>query len=126
MSILFPFRHEFVYIPYLPESFFEYLQAPMPYFVGVKLVNEKQEDDVLAAMQEGACIVKLDKDHVFLLESPDGREGVLPELPNKKGILKKLRSKLYEKKSIHEQGSVVLNFFKRKIKINKEEFEKVF
>lgn len=35
-ALAFPFKYEFVFIPYLPPSLIDYLNAPMPFLMGIE------------------------------------------------------------------------------------------
>ncbi|EQC42455.1 hypothetical protein SDRG_00190 [Saprolegnia diclina VS20] len=61
-ALLYPFAWEHVYIPLLPMKLIEYLQAPVPFFMGVhtSYLTTKSGADVFAS----CVVIHLDKDKV--------------------------------------------------------------
>ena len=91
LALLFPHCWEHVYVPLLPTQLMEYVQAPMPFLIGIETANFAQElaqfddvgdsslDDALAS----AVIVDLDSDRVLLPPSLVVGSGmVMSELPS--------------------------------------------
>lgn len=79
---MFPFTWEHVYITFLPVTLIEYLQAPVPYLIGLhtsSLVNR-----VAPEIFSTCVIVHLDKDKVVVpvgSQRTDQQDCVLPRLP---------------------------------------------
>ncbi|KAF4039831.1 dDENN domain [Phytophthora infestans] len=61
-ALLFPFSWKHVFIPFLPVKLIEYLQAPVPYFIGVH--TSSLATRVGAEMFASCVVVHLDKDKV--------------------------------------------------------------
>ncbi|KAG7375984.1 ARS-binding factor 1 [Phytophthora pseudosyringae] len=61
-ALLFPFGWKHVFIPFLPVKLIEYLQAPVPYFIG--LHTSSLATRVGAEMFASCVVVHLDKDKV--------------------------------------------------------------
>uniref|UniRef100_A0AAV1V9F9 UDENN domain-containing protein n=1 Tax=Peronospora matthiolae TaxID=2874970 RepID=A0AAV1V9F9_9STRA len=82
-ALLFPFCWKHVYIPFLPVKLIEYLQAPVPYFIG--LHTSSLATQVGAEMFASCVVVHLDKDKVVSPISSRVEdsfvEWVLPRLP---------------------------------------------
>ncbi|KAL4157731.1 hypothetical protein PRNP1_003516 [Phytophthora ramorum] len=84
-ALLFPFSWRHVFIPFLPVKLIEYLQAPVPYFIGIQ--TSSLATRVGSEMFASCVVVHLDKDKVV---SPIFSQGddypvdlVLPRLPSK-------------------------------------------
>ena len=95
LSLLFPFHWQGMYLPVLPYSMFEMLDAPVPYLVG--LHSRYLTDIPQERRPEGVVFVDLDKDEVHLGFS-DGSDRTMlrttPSFPEKKA--QKLKAKLDE------------------------------
>ncbi|KAG2788504.1 hypothetical protein PC129_g22626 [Phytophthora cactorum] len=84
-ALLFPFSWKHVFIPFLPVKLIEYLQAPVPYFIG--LHTSSLATRVGAEMFASCVVVHLDKDKVvspiFSRVDDYPVDFVLPRLPSK-------------------------------------------
>ncbi|ETL39276.1 hypothetical protein L916_09352 [Phytophthora nicotianae] len=84
-ALLFPFNWKHVFIPFLPVKLIEYLQAPVPYFIG--LHTNSLATRVGAEMFASCVVVHLDKDKVvspiFSRVDDYPVDFVLPRLPSK-------------------------------------------
>jgi hypothetical protein len=56
-SLIFPFKYEFIYVPYVPESLIDYLNAPVPFLMGVEEKLIKLAEDNI---NDGTYIINLD------------------------------------------------------------------
>ncbi|KAL3656424.1 hypothetical protein V7S43_018727 [Phytophthora oleae] len=83
-ALLFPFSWKHVFIPFLPVKLIEYLQAPVPYFIG--LHTSSLATRVGAEMFASCVVVHLDKDKVVspIYSRVDDYpvDFVLPRLPS--------------------------------------------
>ncbi|KAG1685989.1 hypothetical protein DVH05_007590 [Phytophthora capsici] len=83
-ALLFPFSWKHVFIPFLPVKLIEYLQAPVPYFIG--LHTSSLATRVGAEMFASCVVVHLDKDKVVspIYSRVDDypADFVLPRLPS--------------------------------------------
>ena len=61
LQLLFPLQWHHIYIPVLPPSLHEFLEAPTPYFVGAHTATLMMEEDSI----EDVVIVDLNSDEVF-------------------------------------------------------------
>ncbi len=126
-ALTFPFKYEFINIPYLPPSLIDYVNAPLPFLIGIESQYLDQAEDII---NDGTYIIDLDNNKItskhktsVTLQS-NGRSSIklkddLPELPNhyahklqKKisGIVKKKYHKK-ERLSIEEVDKIRLAFF---------------
>ncbi|KAG6620388.1 DENN domain-containing protein 5B [Phytophthora cinnamomi] len=84
-ALLFPFSWKHVFIPFLPVKLIEYLQAPVPYFIG--LHTSSLATRVGSEMFASCVVVHLDKDKVvspiFSRVEDYPADFVLPRLPSK-------------------------------------------
>ncbi|KAF9357085.1 hypothetical protein BGX34_009611 [Mortierella sp. NVP85] len=77
LYLLFPLYWHHIYIPVLPSSLREYLQAPVPYIMGVVRSCVESNPDF---PPEEACVVDLDAGKILMLKPPHQ----LPQRPRKK------------------------------------------
>ncbi|CAH0479266.1 unnamed protein product [Peronospora belbahrii] len=84
-ALLFPFCWKHVFIPFLPVKLIDYLQAPVPYFIGLQ--TSSLATKVGAEMFASCVVVHLDKDKVvspiFSRVDDYSVDFVLPRLPSK-------------------------------------------
>jgi DENN (AEX-3) domain len=94
LSLLFPLHWQGMYLPILPYSMLEILDAPVPYLVGL---HSRFLHDVPAEKRpRGVVIVDLDRDEVHLgfNDAMDSGPRRIPSLPDRHAM--KLRAKLVE------------------------------
>ena len=70
-SLIFPFKYEFIYVPYLPETLVDYLyvilnlksfrNAPVPFLMGIE---ERMLKDAEENINDGTYIIDIDEDRV--------------------------------------------------------------
>jgi hypothetical protein len=94
LSLLFPLRWQGMYLPILPYSMLEILEAPVPYLVG--LHSRYLNDVPVEKRPKGVVIVDLDRDEVHLgyNDQADAGPRNIPSLPDRHAM--KLRAKLLE------------------------------
>ncbi|KAE9029333.1 hypothetical protein PR003_g10907 [Phytophthora rubi] len=84
-ALLFPFSWRHVFIPFLPVKLIEYLQAPVPYFIGIQ--TSSLATRVGSEMFASCVVVHLDKDKVvspiFSRVEDYPVDFVLPRLPSR-------------------------------------------
>ena len=98
-ALLFPFRFQHVYIPVMPTALAEYLQAPVPYLIGMPT----HEIDQHPVNTEQVTVVDLDHNTVQVGSAID-----LPELPKHEEDV--LRRELQLCASIFEPDDADLEF----------------
>uniref|UniRef100_A0A8C4Q3B8 DENN domain-containing protein 5B n=1 Tax=Eptatretus burgeri TaxID=7764 RepID=A0A8C4Q3B8_EPTBU len=82
-ALLFPFVWQHVYVPILPASLLHFLDAPVPYLMGLQLDGEDGRASLELPQEAGLCLV--DVDHRSL-ELPED----LPQFPNKLEFVQEL------------------------------------
>jgi DENN (AEX-3) domain len=94
LSMLFPLHWQGMYLPILPYSMLEILDAPVPYLVG--LHSRYMNEVPVEKRPNGVVIVDLDRDEVHLGydDQSDADHRLLPSLPDRHAM--KLRAKLLE------------------------------
>ena len=94
LSLLFPLHWQGMYLPILPYSMLEILDAPVPYLVG--LHSRYMHDVPVEKRPKGVVIVDLDRDEVHLGfdDQSDARPRHMPSLPDRHTM--KLRAKLID------------------------------
>ena len=88
-ALTFPFKYEFINIPYLPPTLIDYVNAPLPFLIGIESKYlDKAEDNI----NDGTYIIDLDNNKITskhktsVTLGSNGRSSVrlkddLPELP---------------------------------------------
>jgi DENN (AEX-3) domain len=94
LSLLFPLHWQGMYLPILPYSMLEILDAPVPYLVGIH--SRFLHDVPVERRPRGVVVVDLDRDEVHLGYSDEVEAGPrhIPALPDRHAM--KLRTKLIE------------------------------
>ena len=94
-SLIYPFKYEVIYVPHLPKAFFEILEVPAVFMLGVE---DKLYEEASALVKDDAWVIELDRNDVHQ-NAPAGaaRLGRVgrdedPELPNH--MQKRLADKL--------------------------------
>ncbi|CAJ1945974.1 unnamed protein product [Cylindrotheca closterium] len=85
LSLLFPFTWQGMYIPILPNSMVDAIEAPIPFLVGIHGECQNQQP-------QGVVICDLDEDIVHLGYDYNGKEASMPVLPRQASL--KLKSEL--------------------------------
>ena len=86
LSLLFPFHWQGMYLPILPYSMLEILDAPVPYLVGLhaRFLSEVPFE----LRPAGIVVVDLDRDvvHLGFTESPSAQPRRIPSLPERHAL----------------------------------------
>eukprot|EP00467_Chlorarachnion_reptans_P021651 CAMPEP_0114499704 /NCGR_PEP_ID=MMETSP0109-20121206/7565_1 /TAXON_ID=29199 /ORGANISM="Chlorarachnion reptans, Strain CCCM449" /LENGTH=1419 /DNA_ID=CAMNT_0001677301 /DNA_START=316 /DNA_END=4575 /DNA_ORIENTATION=+ len=94
-ALLFPFEWNYLYVPVLAPSMFQYLDCPTPYLVGVSAAHRKTIMQIPSVQQE-ALIVDLENDAVFAQKAaPLPAHLPLPITAYLLDIIKRLYDKRY-------------------------------
>jgi DENN (AEX-3) domain len=94
LSLLFPFHWQGMYLPILPYSMLEILDAPVPYLVG--LHARYLLEVPIERRPPGVVVVDLDRNavHLGVTECPSGHPRQIPSLPERHAL--KCKAKLME------------------------------
>ena len=60
-SLIYPFKYEVIYVPHLPKAFFEILEVPAVFMLGVE---EKLYEEASGLVKDDAWVIDLDNDDV--------------------------------------------------------------
>ncbi|XP_028409168.1 DENN domain-containing protein 5B-like isoform X2 [Dendronephthya gigantea] len=92
-SVIFPYTWQHVYVPILPASLLHFLEAPVPFVMGL-YCNDTNDTDALLPAKSSLCCLDLNN---RVLTVPDE----LPELPHEKELSQELSEVLakYSKKA---------------------------
>lgn len=103
LSLLLPFAWQGAYIPVLPSSLLDVIDAPVPFLVGV------HSDCMSAASSQSSGVVFIDLDHNRVMPAVDesGKTLPIPKLPERQGA--KLRVQLFEHANIFDPFAPCLN-----------------
>ena len=68
-QLIFPFKYEFAFIPYLPENKMDFLSPPVPYIIGIEDVLDSRghsdlRDQALDSINDGTYIIDLDSNKI--------------------------------------------------------------
>ncbi|KAJ3612129.1 hypothetical protein NHX12_020406 [Muraenolepis orangiensis] len=74
-SLLFPFQWQHVYVPILPASLLHFLDAPVPYLMGLQSREATDRSKLELPQKASLCFVDIDNQHIELPED-------FPQLPN--------------------------------------------
>lgn len=96
MAMLLPFSWQGAYIPVLPMSLIDVIDAPVPFLVGTHSDCLKQ----VASRTTNVVFVDLDHNRVIPAVDDSGKNIAVPKIPDREGS--KLRAKLAEVASIFE------------------------
>ncbi|KAH7940330.1 hypothetical protein HPB52_023044 [Rhipicephalus sanguineus] len=86
-SLLLPFQWQHVYVPILPHSLHHFLDAPVPFLMGLKHVCGGEEGDAICPGEANLCLVDIDGCSVQVPED-------LPSFPNKQELVAELQELL--------------------------------
>ncbi|XP_077493631.1 DENN domain containing pinstripe isoform X7 [Amblyomma americanum] len=87
--LLMPFQWQHVYVPILPHSLHHFLDAPVPFLMGLKHVCGGEEADAICPGEANLCLVDIDGCSVQVPED-------LPSFPNKQELLAELQDLLVQ------------------------------
>ncbi|XP_069759245.1 DENN domain-containing protein 5B isoform X3 [Narcine bancroftii] len=75
-ALLFPFQWQHVYVPILPASLLHFLDAPVPYLMGLQSKEPNDRSKLELAQEANLCFVDIDNHFIDLPED-------FPQFPNK-------------------------------------------
>ncbi|KAJ8396724.1 hypothetical protein AAFF_G00015620 [Aldrovandia affinis] len=75
-ALMFPFQWQHVYVPILPASLLHFLDAPVPYLMGLHSNGQDERSHLELPQEANLCFVDIDN---HLVELPED----LPQFPNK-------------------------------------------
>uniref|UniRef100_A0A7M5X9F3 DENN domain-containing protein 5A n=1 Tax=Clytia hemisphaerica TaxID=252671 RepID=A0A7M5X9F3_9CNID len=100
-TLFFPLSWEHVYVPVLPPSLLHYLDAPVPFIMGLYYETEEEKNRFEIPCEGSLCLLDIDQNDIQLPQE-------IPELPGRQELIKEL-SEIAEKFNITPpQGSLRL------------------
>eukprot|EP00057_Strongylocentrotus_purpuratus_P030402 XP_781573.4 PREDICTED: DENN domain-containing protein 5B isoform X2 [Strongylocentrotus purpuratus] len=98
-ALLFPFTWPYAYVPILPASMLYFLDAPLPFIMGLHLgeANLHPESDMELPTQASLCYVDIDNSCVELPEE-------LPKFPNKPTLIRELNNLIQKHKHLPDNS----------------------
>ncbi|KAL0962627.1 hypothetical protein UPYG_G00342960 [Umbra pygmaea] len=82
-TLLFPFQWQHVYVPILPASLLHFLDAPVPYLMGLQSKEGTDRSKLELPQEANLCFVDIDNHSIELPED-------FPQFPNKSQIIQEL------------------------------------
>ncbi|KAJ8249283.1 hypothetical protein GJAV_G00233150 [Gymnothorax javanicus] len=82
-GLMFPFQWQHVYVPILPASLLHFLDAPVPYLMGLHSNGQDDRSKLELPQEANLCFVDIDNHSVELPED-------LPQFPNKLELIQEL------------------------------------
>ncbi|XP_059182014.1 DENN domain-containing protein 5B-like isoform X3 [Centropristis striata] len=82
-TLLFPFQWQHVYVPILPASLLHFLDAPVPYLMGLQSKEGTDRSKLELPQEANLCFVDIDNHYIELPED-------FPQFPNKTEFIKEL------------------------------------
>ncbi|XP_070709661.1 DENN domain-containing protein 5B [Pempheris klunzingeri] len=82
-TLLFPFQWQHVYVPILPASLLHFLDAPVPYLMGLQSKEGADRDKLELPQEANLCFVDIDNHCIELPED-------FPHFPNKSEFIQEL------------------------------------
>ncbi|XP_008300117.1 DENN domain-containing protein 5B [Stegastes partitus] len=86
-TLLFPFQWQHVYVPILPASLLHFLDAPVPYLMGLQSKEGTDRSKLELPQEANLCFVDIDNHYIELPED-------FPQFPNKPEFIQELREVL--------------------------------
>ncbi|XP_051801254.1 DENN domain-containing protein 5B isoform X4 [Acanthochromis polyacanthus] len=86
-TLLFPFQWQHVYVPILPASLLHFLDAPVPYLMGLQSKEGTDRSKLELPQEANLCFVDIDNHYIELPED-------FPWFPNKSEFIQELREVL--------------------------------
>ncbi|TRY98720.1 hypothetical protein DNTS_003210, partial [Danionella cerebrum] len=83
MTLLFPFQWQHVYVPILPASLLHFLDAPVPYLMGLQSKEGTDRSKLELPQEANLCFVDIDNHCIELPED-------FPQFPNKSEFIQEL------------------------------------
>ncbi|XP_035252560.1 DENN domain-containing protein 5A-like isoform X2 [Anguilla anguilla] len=94
-ALMFPFQWQHVYVPILPASLLHFLDAPVPYLMGLHSNGQEDRSNLELPQEANLCFVDIDNHSIELPED-------LPQFPNKLEFIQELSEVLLEFGSLPE------------------------
>ncbi|KAG5839596.1 hypothetical protein ANANG_G00206620 [Anguilla anguilla] len=88
-ALMFPFQWQHVYVPILPASLLHFLDAPVPYLMGLHSNGQEDRSNLELPQEANLCFVDIDNHSIELPED-------LPQFPNKLEFIQELSEVLLE------------------------------
>lgn len=82
-TLLFPFQWQHVYVPILPASLLHFLDAPVPYLMGLQSKDGADRSKLELPQEANLCFVDIDNHYIELPED-------FPQFPNKTEFIQEL------------------------------------
>uniref|UniRef100_A0A8C3AAW7 DENN/MADD domain containing 5B n=1 Tax=Cyclopterus lumpus TaxID=8103 RepID=A0A8C3AAW7_CYCLU len=82
-TLLFPFQWQHVYVPILPASLLHFLDAPVPYLMGLQSKDGADRSKLELPQEANLCFVDIDNHYIELPED-------FPQFPNKAEFIQEL------------------------------------
>ncbi|KAK1906432.1 DENN domain containing protein 5B [Dissostichus eleginoides] len=82
-TLLFPFQWQHVYVPILPASLLHFLDAPVPYLMGLQSKEGTDRSTLELPQEANLCFVDIDNHYIELPED-------FPNFPNKTELIQEL------------------------------------
>ncbi|XP_028426321.1 DENN domain-containing protein 5B isoform X2 [Perca flavescens] len=82
-TLLFPFQWQHVYVPILPASLLHFLDAPVPYLMGLQSKEGTDRSKLELPQEANLCFVDIDNHYIELPED-------FPQFPNKTELIQEL------------------------------------
>ncbi|XP_049892001.1 DENN domain-containing protein 5B-like isoform X2 [Epinephelus moara] len=82
-TLLFPFQWQHVYVPILPASLLHFLDAPVPYLMGLQSKEGTDRSKLELPQEANLCFVDIDNHYIELPED-------FPQFPNKSEFIQEL------------------------------------
>ncbi|XP_076023478.1 DENN domain-containing protein 5B-like isoform X2 [Genypterus blacodes] len=82
-TLLFPFQWQHVYVPILPASLLHFLDAPVPYLMGLQSKDGTDRSKLELPQEANLCFVDIDNRYIELPED-------FPQFPNKTQFIQEL------------------------------------
>ncbi|KAJ7329151.1 hypothetical protein JRQ81_015325 [Phrynocephalus forsythii] len=89
ISLLFPFQWQHVYVPILPASLLHFLDAPVPYLMGLQSKEGTDRSKLELPQEANLCFVDIDNHFIELPEE-------LPQFPNKLDFIQEISEVLLQ------------------------------
>ncbi|XP_075408025.1 DENN domain-containing protein 5B isoform X2 [Tenrec ecaudatus] len=88
-ALLFPFQWQHVYVPILPASLLHFLDAPVPYLMGLQSKEGTDRSKLELPQEANLCFVDIDNHFIELPEE-------FPQFPNKVDLIQELSEVLLQ------------------------------
>lgn len=98
-ALFFPLLWQHVYVPVLPPSLLHFLDAPVPFIMGLYYETEEEKNRLEIPCEGGLCLLDIDNNEIQLPQE-------IPELPGRTDLINELKT-MATKYGIHPpEGSI--------------------